>query len=50
MTGKPTNMLWKNGLRVLSAYTLRTGEKYWMITEAPKHDDNSVAGGILMTG
>ena len=25
-----------NGLRVLSAYTLRTGEKIWIITEADR--------------
>jgi len=29
----------KQGLRVLSAYTLRTGETIWIITEAdPQHD------------
>jgi hypothetical protein len=26
----------KHGLRVLSAYTLRTGEKIWIITEADR--------------
>ncbi len=37
-----------HGLRVLSSYTLRTGQKIWIITEADRSTTtNLVTGGIL---
>jgi hypothetical protein len=41
----------KDGLRALAAYTLRTGENILDHNRGrPQHDDDIVAGGILMDG